>query len=118
MRASASSAVAVETLADALHALQAGHKSGQTIQLLFTWARLKAAGIGYAAAIIAKARAANPGAKFQTILDAGEDAGLALAALKSGADLVRFSGTPQVAAKLSQIAAQLGVSLEIRPGIL
>lgn len=105
--------VAVESLADALIALQSGAKAGHTVRLLFSWTRLRAVGIGYAMAIVAKARAAHPQANCLSVLDAGEDAGLALSALKSGADIVQFSGTPQISAKLLQIAAQLGVVLEI-----
>jgi len=54
----------------------------------------------------------------KSVLDAGEDAGLALSALKSGADMVRFSGAPALAQKLSQIARQMGVRLEIVSVIL
>jgi hypothetical protein len=90
----------VENLADAMLALQSGSRSGQPVHLLFSWTRLRAVGIGYAMAIVAKAKAANPTAKCLSVLDAGDDAGLALSALKSGADMVRFSGAPQIAAKL------------------
>jgi hypothetical protein len=116
--APSSTSFPVENLGDALRALQSSNKSGLPVYLFFSWARLRAVGIGYAMAIVAKAKAANPTAKCLSILDAGEDAGLALSALKSGADRVRFSGAPQVAAKLAQIADQLGVSLEISPAPL
>jgi hypothetical protein len=105
----------VDTLSDAMIALQAGTKAGQPVRLLFSWPRLRAAGIGYAMAIVAKARAAYPQAVFLAVMDAGEDAGLALSALKSGADLVLFRGAPQLASKLGQIALQLGVGLEFCP---
>ena len=65
--------------------------------------------------IVAKARAAYPQIACLCVLDAGEDAGLALAALKAGADKVRFSGAPQMARKLAQIALQLNTSFEIFP---
>jgi len=107
----------VETLADALRALQTSASAGQPVHLMFSWASLRAVGIGYAMAIVAKARATYPSIACLSVLDAGEDAGLALSALKSGADMVRFSGAPQIAQKLAQIARQLGVGLEIRPAI-
>jgi len=101
----------VESLADALAAFKEGAKTGKPVELLFTWNHLRAAGIGYAMAIVAKARAAYPDIASCAVLDAGEDAGLALSGLRSGADKVVFSGTPAMAAKLSQIARQLGVVL-------
>ena len=105
----------VENLADALRALQSSASAGQPVHLMFSWASLRSVGIGYAMAIVAKARATYPQIACKSVLDAGEDAGLALSALKSGADMVRFSGAPQLAKKLSQIARQLGVGLEILP---
>ncbi len=108
-------AVPVETLSDALRALSRNASSGQPVQLLFSWASLRSVGIGYAMAIVAKARATYPQIACLSVLDAGEDAGLALSALKAGADRVRFSGAPQLARKLSQIALQMGVGLEVLP---
>ncbi len=106
---------AIDSLSDAISALRAGAKAGRPVRLMFSWTRLRAVGIGYAMAIVAKARAACPQVVCVTVLDAGEDAGLALSALRAGADLVLFSGAPQLAAKLSQIAAQMGVGLEFSP---
>ena len=111
-------AIQVENLNDALRALSRNAASPQPVHLLFSWASLRSAGIGYAMAIVAKARATYPQIACKSVLDAGEDAGLALAALKSGADMVRFSGAPALARKLSQIAQQLGVGLEIVSVIL
>jgi predicted nicotinamide N-methyase len=111
-------AIQVENLNDALRALSRNASAGQPVHLLFSWASLRAAGIGYALAIVAKARATYPQIACRSVLDAGEDAGLALSALKSGADMVRFSGAPQLAQKLSQIALQLGVGIEVTPVIL
>jgi hypothetical protein len=111
-------AVPVETLSDALRALAGNASSGQPVQLLFSWASLRSVGIGYAMAIVAKARATYPQIACLSVLDAGEDAGLALSAFKAGADKVRFSGAPQLARKLAQIAQQMGVGLEIIPSSL
>ncbi len=110
--------VPVETLADALRALAGNASSGQPVQLLFSWVSLRPVGIGYAMAIVAKARATYPQITCLSVLDAGEDAGLALSALKAGADIVRFSGAPQLARKLTQIATQMGIGLEVLPAAL
>ena len=71
-------------------------------ELRFSWSRLRGIGIGYAMAEAAKVNA-------DAVLDAGEDAGLALACLQSGAKRVEFSGPEPVARKLAEIAVQLGV---------
>ena len=105
----------VETLSDALHALRGNASSAEPVRLLFSWVSLRSAGIGYAMAIVAKARAAHPRIPCLCVLDAGEDAGLALSALKAGADKVRFSGDPQLAGKLAQIALQLKAEFEASP---
>ena len=111
-------AIQVENLNDALRALARSASATQPVHLMFSWASLRSAGIGYAMAIVAKARATYPQIACLSVLDAGEDAGLALSALKSGADRVRFSGAPQLAQKLSQIARQMGVGLEVLPTTL
>ncbi len=107
----------IENLSDALRALVSNASSTEPVHLLFSWASLRSAGIGYAMAIVAKARAAYPQIACLCVLDAGEDAGLALSALKAGADKVRFSGAPQLAQKLAQIALQLNAGFEISPAV-
>lgn len=111
-------AIEIENLNDALRALSRNAASAQPVHLMFSWASLRSAGIGYALAIVAKARATYPQIACKSVLDAGEDAGLALSAMKSGADMVRFSGAPALAQKLSQIARQMGVGIEVVPTIL
>ena len=105
----------VENLSDALRALHGNASSAEPVHLLFSWASLRSAGIGHAMAIVAKARAAYPRIACLCVLDAGDDAGLALSALKAGADKVRFSGAPQLARKLAQIARQLNAGFEVLP---
>lgn len=63
-------------------------------------------------AVVAKTRAAHLENRYLAVLDAGEDAGLALAAMRSGADRVRFCGDAEKAVKLAEIAAQMGVAFE------
>ncbi len=108
-------AVQAESLTDALRALASNASSGQPIHLMFSWNSLRSAGIGDAMAIVAKARATYPQIACLSVLDAGEDVGLALSALKAGADKVRFSGAPALAQNLSQIAGTMGVRLEVMP---
>jgi len=68
----------------------------------YSWTRLRGIGVGFAMAECARSGEA-------AVLDAGEDAGLALACLQSGAKKVLFSGPAPAAEKLAQIAEQLGV---------
>jgi hypothetical protein len=75
-------------------------------ELRFSWSRLRGVGVGYAMAEAAKAGA-------DAVLDAGEDAGLALACLHSGAKRVEFCGPEEVAVKLAEIARQLGVEFSV-----
>ena len=88
--------------------------SAEPGRLTFSWAMLRAAGIGYAMAMVAKARAEHPKTTGLSVFDVGEDAGLALSELRSGADLVVFSGRPEVAVKLAEIAGKMGVAFEFK----
>jgi hypothetical protein len=55
--------------------------------------------------VIDTAREAAPSARFSAILDCADDAGAAQGALYAGIDTVVFTGRPDVAARLSGIAA-------------
>ncbi len=57
------------------------------------------------------ARAAVPPAKFSAVLDCGDDAGAAQAALRIGADALVFTGRADVGARLAGIAAARGIRL-------
>lgn len=54
------------------------------------------------------------GLRMTGILDCGRRPDLALAALRQGTRAILFRGTPSVAAKLGEIAAQYGASLAAR----
>jgi hypothetical protein len=66
------------------------------------------AGSGWFAALIAAARAAVPSAECSAILDCGDDAGAAQAAIRIGIGAIVFTGRPDVAARLGDIAEQRG----------
>jgi hypothetical protein len=53
-----------------------------------------------------------PDARFSAILDCGDEAGAALAAIRSPVEAIVFSGRPDVARRLADIARQHGVRLE------
>jgi hypothetical protein len=66
------------------------------------------AGAGWFKAVIDTARAAAPTADFSAVLDCGDDAGAAQAALRAGIATIVFSGRPDVAERLAAIAAATG----------
>ena len=63
-------------------------------------------GPGWWRELIAAARAAVPGTEATALLDCGDDAGAALAAIRAGAEGVIFTGLREVAERLVDIASQ------------
>jgi len=61
---------------------------------------------------MAAAREAAPDARFSAILDCGDQAGAALAAIRAQIEGVIFTGRADVASRLADIARQHGVRLE------
>jgi hypothetical protein len=74
------------------------------------------AGPGWFRGLIEAAREAVPDARFSAILDCGDQAGAALAAIRAEIAAVLFTGREDVARRLADIGRQHGVRLEtIRP---
>ncbi len=57
------------------------------------------------------ARAEAPTARFSAIFDCGDDGGAAQAALRGGIERIVFTGRPEVAERLADIAAAGGARL-------
>ncbi|HWB51233.1 MAG TPA: hypothetical protein VG651_19125 [Stellaceae bacterium] len=72
------------------------------------------AGAGWFTALADAARAAVPDARVSAILDCGDDAGAAQAALRAGVAAIVFTGRPDVAERLAGIAASRGARLLTR----
>jgi hypothetical protein len=70
------------------------------------------AGPAWFLAVVAEAQAAYPGARIDAAIDCADEAGSALAALRAGCKRVRFSGRADVAARLAEIAAAQGATIE------
>ena len=68
-------------------------------------------GPGWFGAVIDAARDAVPDAQFSALLDCGDDIGAAQAAIRSEIEEVVFTGRPDVARRLADIARQHGVRL-------
>jgi hypothetical protein len=69
-------------------------------------------GPGWFGALIAAAREAVPEARFSALLDCGGNVGAALAAIRSEAEGVVFTGRADVVGRLADIARQHGVRFE------
>jgi acyl-CoA reductase-like NAD-dependent aldehyde dehydrogenase len=69
------------------------------------------AGPGWFGALIAAAREAVPAAQSIALLDCGDDAGAAQAAMRAGIEGVVFTGRADVAERLLDIAGQRGARL-------
>lgn len=69
-------------------------------------------GPGWFAALVAAAREAVPDARCCALLDCGDNIGAALAAIRAGVEGVVFSGRPDVAVRLADMARQHGVGFE------
>jgi NADPH-dependent 2,4-dienoyl-CoA reductase/sulfur reductase-like enzyme len=69
-------------------------------------------GPGWFKALAAAAREAVPGARCSTLLDCGDNVGAALAAIRAEVEGVIFTGSPDVARRLADMARQHGVRFE------
>ncbi|HEU0215720.1 MAG TPA: hypothetical protein VFQ90_03610 [Stellaceae bacterium] len=75
------------------------------------------AGAGWFKAVLDATTTAAPTARFSAVLDCGDDAGAAQAALRAGVATIVFTGRADVAERLAAIAAATGARvLTARPG--
>ena len=94
-------------LADARAALADARENHTTITLQTAPGAAAYAGVGYLMAVIEQAGADRCAA----VIDCGEDAGLALAALRTGWKKLLFSGRRDICVKLARIAEQQGAEV-------
>lgn len=113
-------AVIVHSLAHAVAALDAAAAAGRDVLLLSAPDAGISAGAGWWTALVAAARAAVPAARFSAVLDCGDEPGAAMAAIRAGAETIVFTGRPDVAARLADIASERGCRLlaERPPAVL
>ncbi len=71
------------------------------------------------ARLVKAARDAVPAARFTTLLDCGDDAGAAQAAIRAGIEGIVFTGPAEIAGRLADIAGRKGARLvTARPAAL
>ena len=103
--------IVVHSLAHAVAALTAAAAAGRPVTLLSAPGVGIYAGPGWWSEVVAAARVAVPAGQATAILDCGDDAGAAQAAIRSGIEAIIFTGRPDVAERLADIAGQRGARL-------
>lgn len=110
-------AIVVHSLAHAVAALTAAEEAGKPVLLLSAVDAGLSAGGGWWREMIAAARDSvgdsGPGSRMDallagTLLDCGDDAGAAQAALRAGVEAIVFSGRADIFERLADIAGQYG----------
>ena len=104
--------IIVHTLAEARAALTAAAEAGRPIVLWSPADAVRSMGAAYFLTVIRLAREEVPAASSRAVLDCGDAPGLALAALQAGAEAVRLTSSADVRAKVADIAAKLGSTVE------
>ena len=103
--------IVVHSLAQAIATLKAAAQAGRAVVLASAPDAGGYVGPGWFASLITEAREAVPAASFSALLDCGDNVGAALAAIRSEVEGVIFTGRPDVARRLADIARQHGVRL-------
>jgi hypothetical protein len=103
--------IIVHSLAHAVAALTAAAEVGEHIILASAPDAGIYAGPGWWNGLVVAARDTVPAAQFAALLDCGDDAGAAQAAIRAGADSIVFAGRRDVAERLADIARQRGAHL-------
>jgi hypothetical protein len=100
--------IVITSLPEARAALEAARSSGVVVELKGPPDAASIYGVLWFAELNRALKAEFPGVPFSLTLDCGERADLAHAALVEGIRRIRFSGHPDAAKALSDIAEQLG----------
>lgn len=103
--------IVIHSLAHAVAALRAAAERGRAITIASAPDAGIYAGPGWFGALLAAAREAVPTARMTALLDCGDDAGAAQAAIRAGIEGIVFTGPADAAARLADIAGQRGASL-------
>jgi hypothetical protein len=103
--------IIVHTLAHAVAAMIAAAEAGRAVVLLSASDAGLSAGPAWFREVIAAARAAVPQAQATAVLDCGDDAGAAQAAIRAAVEAIAFTGPAEVAGRLADIARQRGARL-------
>ena len=103
--------IIIHSLAHAIAALSAAAEAKRPVTLASAPNAGIYAGPGWFGALVAAARDAVPAAQGAALLDCGDDAGAAQAAIRAGIEAIVFTGRSNVAERLADIARQRGCRL-------
>jgi hypothetical protein len=104
-------AIVVHSLAQAVAAVSAAAEAGRPIAVASAPDAGIYAGPGWFREVLRGAREAVPTARFSSLLDCGDDAGAAMAAIRAGLEVIVFTGLAEAAARLGYITALGGTWL-------
>ena len=104
-------AIIVHSLDHTRAALAAARRAGRPVTLVSAPGAALYAGAGFWKAMIEQGRTEFPEADCRAILDCGDDAGVALGALREGIAAIAFHGPPRVHVKIVDIAKKLGAAV-------
>lgn len=107
--------IIVHTPAHAVAALAAARKAGRAIILQSPRGCVRIQGAAWFRKLVEAARAQVPEAEALAVLDCADAPGLALAALRDGAEAVRLDPDVPARAAVADIAGQLGARLDEEP---
>jgi hypothetical protein len=96
----------IHHLDQARAALAAAAEFGCTLELRSAPGAAGYAGVGYLKAL-------GDEAGHELLIDCGDDAGLVMAALRTGCRRIAFSGTAELGRRLADMAEQLGAALVV-----
>ena len=108
-------AVRVHGLGDAMLAGSVAQELGVAITLFSAPNAVASLGPAWFRYIVRDVERAYPGLDVEAVLDCGDTAGYALAALRAGIRIIRFSGSPPTVRKIKDIAGSYGARLVRRP---
>ncbi len=100
----------INTLAQAMEAMEIADKNGESIVLQTTPDAIYYAGSLYVLDIFKKAQAAYPSVKAEFIFDCGDAGAEVIGAMQDGHKTIKSSAHPEIRAKLKSIARQYGVN--------
>jgi hypothetical protein len=106
--------IIVHTLAQAIAALSAATRTGRPVLLVSAPDAGGYVGPGWFQELVGAAREAVPDARCSSLLDCGDNLGAALAAIRAEVEGVIFTGRPDAARRLADIARQHGVRFETK----
>ena len=108
-------AVRIYGLADAMRAGAVAHELGLAIRLFSAPDAAASMGPAWFRNIVSELERTYPALDVEAVLDCGDAAGYALAALRAGVKIIRFSGNPSTTRKIADIAGKYGARLERAP---